>query len=106
MDGAAGELVFQVAAKSDHLKRQASTSPLAAPAECIWNSDDMLDEFREYLSEGDEQEAIDALARATLAAWFETSVDDVRSAPTVAVPRRGMLTSAPLHHHAIETSRS
>lgn len=33
-----GELVFQVAAKSDHLKRQASTSPLAALAECIWNA--------------------------------------------------------------------
>ena len=38
MDGAAGEQVFQVAAKSDHLKRQASTSPLAALAECIWNA--------------------------------------------------------------------
>ncbi len=38
MDGATGELVFQVAAKSDHLKRQASTSPLAALAECIWNA--------------------------------------------------------------------
>jgi hypothetical protein len=38
LDGAAGVQVFQVAAKSDHLKRQASTSPLAALAECIWNA--------------------------------------------------------------------
>jgi hypothetical protein len=38
VDGAAGEQIFQVAAKSDHLKRQASTSPLAALAECIWNA--------------------------------------------------------------------
>jgi hypothetical protein len=38
VDGAAGEQIFQVAAKSDHLKRQASTTPLAALAECIWNA--------------------------------------------------------------------
>jgi hypothetical protein len=38
VDGAGGEQVFQVAARSDHLRRQANTSPLAALAECIWNA--------------------------------------------------------------------
>jgi hypothetical protein len=38
LGGAAGEQVFHVAAKSDHLQRQASTTPLAALAECIWNA--------------------------------------------------------------------
>lgn len=38
MNDGAGEQIFHVAARSDHLKRQASTSPLAALAECIWNA--------------------------------------------------------------------
>jgi hypothetical protein len=39
VDETGSEHVFQVAARSDHLRRQlANTSPLAALAECIWNA--------------------------------------------------------------------
>ncbi len=38
LDDVGKEQVFQVAARSDHLRRQASTNPLAALSECIWNA--------------------------------------------------------------------
>lgn len=37
----------------------------------------MLDEFREYLVQGNERGAVNALAKATMAAWFEVDPEDV-----------------------------